>query len=327
MRILFIGGTGVISSACTRVLLDAGHHLTLLTRGASVRPAPPGVEMLHADARRPDQVMLSLQHRTFDAVVNWIAFVPEHVDQDVRIFRGRVGQYVFISSASVYARPARLPITDDAPRANPIWAYSRAKIACEDLLLRAFHDEGFPATIVRPSHTYDPTYIPVHGGYTVVDRMRRGSRVIVHGDGTSPWTLTHHDDFAQRFAPLLGNPSTLGEAYHITSDEVLTWDQIFRTLAEASGAEYQPVFVPSALIAAYDPGWGDSLLGDKSHPSIFDNTKILGLSPDRSPSIPFSRGAAEMIAWHDADPARQHVDAEMDAIMERILDGMDRAKP
>ncbi len=218
-------------------------------------------------------------------------------------------------------------MTEETPLDNPFWQYSRDKIACEARLRRAEREERFPVTIVRPSHTYDATRLPVTGRYTVIDRMRRGREVIVHGDGTSVWTLTHHADFAKGFVGLLGNPGAIGEAVHITSDEWLTWNQIFGILAGAFGTEARIAHVPSELIAAYDPEWGAGLLGDKSHSMIFDNSKIKRLVPDFVCTIPFSRGAAEIAAWFEADPARREVDEGFDRLCDRILDAYAAAWP
>lgn len=324
MKVLFIGGTGVISSACSRLALERGIKLTLLNRGQSQRPIPPGAEVLHADIRDPQAVEATLGAATFDAVVNWIAYTPEHVETDLALFRGRTGQYIFISTASAYLKPAVLPIRECAPLGNPHWAYSRAKIAGEERLLHAFREEGFPVTIVRPSHTYDATKLPMYGRYTVIDRMRRGLPVIVHGDGTSLWVLTHHEDFARGFVGLLGNHRALGEAFHITSDEVLTWNQIFTWLGKAAGAEPHLVHVASETLATFDTEWGTSLLGDKSHSVIFDNSKLRRFVPDYAATIPFAQGAREVIAWHDADPARQVVDPAMNALFERVLAAVER---
>jgi nucleoside-diphosphate-sugar epimerase len=256
----------------------------------------------------------------FDVVVDYLAFTPEQVRFDLEMFRGRVGQYVFISSASAYQTPpARLPITESTPLRNPYWRYSRDKIACEDLLVRAYRDEGFPATIVRPSHTYDHTSLPLQGGWTVIDRMRRGAPIVVHGDGTSPWTLTHHTDFARAFAGLLAEPRAIGDSFHITSDETLTWNQIAGILAAAAGAEPRIVHVPSDVVAALDPEWGASLLGDKAHPLVFDNSKIKSLVPGWEATVPFWRGAREIIAWHDADASRRLVDREIDATIDQLI--------
>ncbi|MDX9955484.1 MAG: NAD-dependent epimerase/dehydratase family protein, partial [Anaerolineae bacterium] len=287
--------------------------------GQSQRPIPPGAEVIHADIRDPGSVVEALGSTTFDVVVDWIAYTPEHVETDLSLFSGRVGQYIFISTASAYLKPAALPILESAPLGNPHWAYSRAKIACEERLMRAFRDEGFPVTLVRPSHTYDATKLPMYGRYTVIDRMRRGQPVIVHGDGTSLWVLTHHEDFARGFVGLLGNHRTLGETFHITSDEVLTWNEIFLWLGRAAGVEPQLVHVASETLAAFDAEWGTSLLGDKSHSVIFDNSKLRRYVPDYAATIPFAQGAREVIAWHDAAPERRVVDPAMNALFDRIL--------
>jgi nucleoside-diphosphate-sugar epimerase len=328
MKVLFIGGTGIISSACARLALERGIELYLLNRGQSSRPAPENARLLQGDIRQPEQVAKLLAGQTFDAVVDWIAFTPQHIEADLNILRGKTGQYVFISSASAYQTPpASLPVTESTPLDNPYWEYSRNKIACEERLLCAYRDEKFPITIVRPSHTYDQTLLPMHGGYTMVDRMRKGKPVIVHGDGTSLWVLTHHADFARGFVGLLGNSHAIGDAFHITSDEWLNWDQIYGLVAQAAGVEPRLVHVPSELIAAYDPEWGASLLGDKSCSMIFDNSKIKRAVPDFVASIPFAEGARRIIQWYDADPARRQVDLAFDALIERILAGYQKAWP
>jgi nucleoside-diphosphate-sugar epimerase len=329
MKILFIGGTGVISSACSRLALERGLELYLLNRGQTMsRPSPAGAKVLRGDIRAPDSVKEALADQTFDVVVNWIAYTPDHIETDLELFRGRAGQYIFISSASAYQTPpASLPVTESTPLDNPYWAYSQAKIACEERLVRAYREEKFPMTIVRPSHTYDRTKIPLHGGYTSIGRMRQGKKVIVHGDGTSLWVLTHHEDFAKAFVGLLGNSRAIGEAFHITSDEVLNWNQIYQIMAQAAGVEAQLVYVPSDLIAAFDPKWGAGLLGDKTQSMIFDNSKIKRLVPDFAATIPFARGAEEIMAWYDADPARQVVDEAWDRMMDRILAAYEAAWP
>lgn len=331
MKVLFIGGTGIISSACSQLAVERGFELYLLNRGRTTRPVPEGARVLQGDIRDPASVEAALGGLglgTFDAVVNWIAFTPEHIGTDLQLFRNRTRQYVFISSASAYQTPPQnLPVLESTPLSNPYWRYSRDKIACEARLTQSYRDEGFPMTIVRPSHTYDRTLLPFDGGYTVVDRMRRGEKVIVHGDGTSLWTLTHHRDFAVGFVGLLGNPHALGEAFHITSDEVLTWNQIFETVARAAGTEARTVHVPSALIAAFDPDWGAGLLGDKAHSMVFDNTKIKRAVPEYRATVPFARGAEEVMAWFDADPARQVVDGERNALMDRIIRAYEGAFP
>ena len=328
MKVLFIGGTGIISSACSQLAIERGIDLYLLNRGQSVRTPPEGAHILHGDIRQPDSACRALGDLTFDAVVNWIAFTTEHIETDLALFRGRTGQYIFISSASAYQTPpASLPVTESTVLDNPRWLYSRDKIACEERLVQAYRAEKFPATIVRPSHTYDKTLLPMDGGWTVVDRMRKGQKVIVHGDGSSLWTLTHHADFARGFVGLLGNPHAIGDAFHITSDELLTWNQIFELVGRAAGAEPCIVHVPSDLIAAYDPDWGDSLLGDKAHSMIFDNSKVKRLVPDFVASIPFARGAEEIIAWYDADPARQVVDEQVDRLIDRIISAQEASQP
>ena len=327
MKVLFIGGTGIISSACSALAVERGIDLTLLNRGkTSKRPVPEGARVVQGDIRDPASVEAALGDKTFDVVVDWVAFVPEHIETDLELFRGRTGQYVFISSASAYRKPpVDLPVTESTLLDNPWWAYSRNKIACEERLVRAFREEKFPMTIVRPSHTYDKTLLPMRGGWTVVERMRQGKPVVVHGDGTSLWVLTHHRDFAHAFVGLLGNPHAIGEPFHITSDEVLSWNQIFRLVAQAAGVdEPELVHVPSDVVARFDADWGASLLGDKTHSMIFDNTKIKRLVPDYAATIPFARGAEEIIAWYEADPARQVIDEEFDALLDKIVKTFER---
>jgi nucleoside-diphosphate-sugar epimerase len=296
-------------------------RVTLLNRGTSrIRPVASGAEVIHADIRDPDTVRDAVKGRDFDVVVDFVAFTPEQVRADIELFGGRTGQYVFISSASAYQKPPRrLPVTESTPLHNPFWRYSRDKAACEDVLVAAYRESGFPVTIVRPSHTYDAASPPLEGGWTQIDRMRRGLPVLVHGDGTSLWTLTHHRDFAQGFVPLLGHPRTVGDSFHITSDDVLTWDQITRALAAAVGAPADIVHVPSAVIAGADPHWGGSLLGDKAHSLVFDNSKLRSVVPGYRAVIPFEQGAREIVDWYDADPDRQQVDTRLDAIMDKLV--------
>jgi nucleoside-diphosphate-sugar epimerase len=322
LRVLFIGGSGTISSACTWLAAERGIDLFVLNRGLSTeRPLPAQVTVLRGDVRDPVSRRDAVRDRDFDAVVDWVAFTPGHVQADIEAFRGRTGQYVFISSASAYQTPpARQPVTESTPLRNPFWQYSRDKIACEDLLTRAYRDEGFPATIVRPSHTYDKTLVPFDGGWTVPGRMRQGRSIVVHGDGTSLWTLTHHADFARGFVPLLGHPRTVGDAFHITSGDVLTWNQIAETLAAAAGTTARIVHVPSDAIAAADPGWGAGLLGDKAHSMIFDNSKLRAVVPDYLATIPFEQGAREIVGWHDEDPSRQRIDMRLDAVMDKLIE-------
>ncbi len=320
LRVLFIGGSGVISAACSRLAVEAGIELFVLNRGkTAIRPLPPGATLLRADIREPASVREEIKGLDFDAVADWVAFTPDQVRNDIELFAGRTRQYVFISSASAYQTPpARVPVTESTPLRNPFWRYSRDKIACEELLTSAYREQGFPVTIIRPSHTYDQTAVPFEGGWTVLGRMLAGRPVIVHGDGTSLWTLTHHEDFARAFVPLLAHPRTLGEAIHITSDDVLTWNQIAEALAAALGVTARLVHVPSDAIAAADPDWGAGLLGDKAHSMVFDNAKLRSLVPGWRAVIPFERGAREIARWHLADPARQVGDARLDAVMDKL---------
>ncbi len=327
MNVLFIGGTGIISSACARLALSQGMDLTVLRRGKSQRHAvPPGASEIRADIRDPVSARAAIGDRCFDVVVQWIGFVPAHIDFDIELFRGRTNQYVFISSASVYQKPpARLPVTESTPLRNPYWQYSRDKIACEERLLDAYRSQGFPVTIVRPSHTYDAGLLPVHGGWTIIDRMRRGLPIIVHGDGTSLWTLTHHEDFARGFVGLLGRSDTIGDAYHITSDETLTWNRIYEILAHAAGVAPNLVHVPSDLIGAFDPEWGASLLGDKAHSMIFDNSKIKRIVSGFSAAAPYCVCGRMQIAWYDQHAEAKLVDDGLNSVIDRILAAYGRA--
>ncbi len=319
MKVLFIGGTGIISSASSQLAIDRGIDLYLLNRGKSSRPVPQGAKVLTADISDLEATKDVLADHEFDAVVDWIAFVPSQVQRDLDLFRGRTGQYVFISSASAYQTPpSNLPIRESTPLDNPHWEYSRNKIACEELMVRAYREEKYPITIIRPSHTYDKTLLPFNHGYTIFQRMLQGKPVVVHGDGTSLWTLTHHADFAKAFVGLLGHSGAIGEALHITSDEWLSWNQIYDIVAQKAGVEARKVHVPSDVIAKHDKGWGDGLLGDKTHSAIFDNSKVKTLVPDFRCSIPFSRGAEEIVDYYLEDPSRGKVEAEKDALEDKL---------
>ncbi|MFN2172628.1 MAG: SDR family oxidoreductase [Candidatus Promineifilaceae bacterium] len=319
MKVLFIGGTGVISTACTKLAASRGIDLYLLNRGQTEQELPPGVTNLIGDINDPNiGEVLSGHH--WDAVVNWIIFSPDEVQRDIELFTGRTRQYIFISSASVYQTPpACLPVKESTMLDNPYWEYSRKKIACEERLVEAYRSDKFPMTIVRPSHTYNPSKLPILGGYTALQRMREGRKILVFSDGTSLWTLTHSKDFAKGFVPLLGNSRAVGDTFHITSDEWLNWNQIYELLGQALGVTPQLVHVPSALIAAYDAEIGAGLLGDKSNSMIFDNSKIKRLVPDFSCTIPFSQGAREIVDWYMADETRQVVDEDLDALMDKII--------
>ena len=261
--------------------------------------------------------------------MDFLAYRPEQVELATSAFAGRTGQYVFIGTAAAYDKPnARLPLTEDAPLANPFWEYARLKIACEERVLQAHRGRGVPTTIVRPSYTYGPTWIPSGFGgqdYTVVDRMRRGLQVVCHGDGTALWGMTHNSDFAVGLVGLLGRSEAIGEAFHITTDELLTWDAIYGAIARAAGVEAKLVHVPSALIAAVVPERGAGLLGDKAHSSVFDNSKLRRLVPEFQPRVTFAEGVARSVAWFDADPSRRVVSAVANDSIERVLAAWGRA--
>ena len=316
---LFIGGNGIISSASSALAVSRGIDLTLLNRGTdSTRPPIAGARHITGSA---ETLAESIGDREFDVVVNFRSFSPESVESDVAVLAGRVGQYVYISSASAYQKPvARLPITESTPLRNPYWQYSRDKIASEEVLIAAYRDSDFPATIVRPSHTYDRTLIPFDGGWTIVDRMRRGKPTVVHGDGTSLWTLTHNTDFAKAFVGLLGHPAAIGDTFQITSHEVLTWNQIATGLGAAAGTTPELVHIASDTIAAAIPEWGPGLLGDKAHSVIFDNAKVRSLVPDFVATTPFWQGAREIIDWYDADKSRRVVDHTLDAALDGLVE-------
>jgi nucleoside-diphosphate-sugar epimerase len=321
MKVLFIGGTGNISSACSELAISKGIDLYHLNRGisADIRNVK-GMKTIISDIRNFEETQKAIQEHTFDVVVDFIAFVPEHIQNDIRLFTGKTKQFIFISSASAYQTPPeKLPITEETPLDNPFWEYSRNKIACEDVLREEFQKSGFPYTIIRPSHTYDKTIIPVVGGYTVLHRMLQGLPVILHGDGTSIWTLTHHTDFAVGLVGLLGKKEAINEAYHITSDEWLTWNGIYTILAKELNVTPHIVHIPSDVIIKYNQVIGDGLLGDKSHSMIFDNSKIKKLVPEFNPQIPFREGAKEIVKWYLENTGRKEPDNEMNSFMDKII--------
>ena len=328
MKILFIGGTGTISSACAQLALARGFELTLLNRGR--QPAHPGARQIKADITDAAATAAALGHEHWDCVVDYIAFAPADVEQRIALFRERTAQFIFISSASAYQKPpASFPITESTPMVNPFWDYSRNKIACEERLMRALREENFPATIVRPSWTYDQTRItvPVNSGknFTVVDRMRRGRPVIVPGDGTSLWTMTHNTDFAKGLVGLLGHQGAVGQTFHITSDEVLTLNQIYEAVAEAAGApKPKLVHIASDFITSCLPEFAGGLHGDKSYSAVFDNSKIKRFVPDFVATTRFRDGMARSVKWFDADPARQEIDAEANAAWDKLIASYER---
>ncbi len=340
MKILFLGGTGIISTACTQLALARGHDTALLNR--SKHTAIAGARSLVADIADAAAVDSALGSEHWDAVVDFIAFDVAAIEQRLALFRGRTRQYVFISSASAYQKPlAHSPITESTPLANPFWDYSRHKIACEDRLLRAHREENFPVTLIRPSLTYGDTVVPLainswgEKSFTAIARLRAGRPLIIPGDGLTLWTITHNSDFAKGLVGLLGRDDTLGHAFHITSDEALTWNQIYQLTAEAAGVpgKYHliddtfprslaaPTFVhiASDFICACEPGMIGTLLGDKSNCALFDNTKIKHFVPDFTCTTRFREGIARTLRWFDADPARQIIDPEANAKWDGIL--------
>ncbi len=322
MKVLYIGGTGNISTASSLKAIDQSIDLYLLNRGTTGVEIP-GAKTLLGDIRNTDEMKVLLKEHTWDVVVNWIAFTPEDIRRNIELFSEKTKQYIFISTASAYQKPPTFPIiTESTPLYNPFWEYSRNKIACEDALMKAYREQDFPVTIVRPSHTYD-TVIPITIGgwteYTAVDRMKNGQKVIIQGDGTSLWTVTHSEDFAKGFNGLLGNHSSIGHAFHITSDEWLTWNQIYQFVADAAGAELNAVHIATDFIDKIAPGEKDGLWGDKAHCGIFDNTKIMNFVPDYTPTIPFSEGIKRTIEWFEKDPKRMVVRAETNTMIDKIL--------
>jgi nucleoside-diphosphate-sugar epimerase len=335
MKILFIGGTGLISTACSELAVQRGMDLTILNRSASTKHSvPAGAALLvgdvHADPARLAELLAGKQ---FDVVVDWIAFTAEDIERDIQLFSGKTRQFIFISSASAYQKPpAHYLITEETPLENPFWQYSRDKIACEQRLMAEYRANGFPVTIVRPSLTYGLSQIPLIMGswafpYTIVDRIKQGKQVIVPGDGSSLWTLTWNGDFAKGFVGLFGRPEALGEAFHITSDEVLTWNQIYQQLGQAIGVEPKIIHIPSDLIAMYSERATGSLIGDKANSVVFDNAKIKNLVPDFKCEVPWSEGVRRALAWHEADPARQELDGELNQLWDTIIAAYERAYP
>ena len=328
MKVLFIGGTGNISTSVSRQAIDRGVELYLLNRGKRIS-AIPGAKSIVGDMTQSKEVESVLKGHTWDAVVNWIAFTEQDIKRDYELFHGRTKQYVFISSASAYQKPLAFPfVTESTPLANPFWQYSRDKIACEMALNSYYRQEQFPITIVRPSLTYD-TVIPVPIGgwmdYTIVDRIKNGKKIIVHGDGTSLFTITHADDFAKGFLGLLSHQQAIGESFHITSDEVLNWNQIYEALAEAVGCEAKVVHIPSDILAAFDEDLRGSLIGDKATSVIFDNTKIKRFVPSFTAIIPLKQGIRRTIKWFEADPARQIIRKETNAWMDKVINQYEKA--
>ena len=336
MKILLIGGTGTISSAITRQLVAGGHELWLINRGNRNGDIPQKVRLVNGDINdHTDEVVAKLGDETFDAVCEFIGFVPEQVARDIKIFSGRTKQYVFISSASAYNKPVRqYVITEGTTLANPHWEYSRNKIACEELLMKAYREDGFPVTIVRPSHTYCERGVPlsVHGlkgSWQVLKRMMEGKPVIVHGDGSSLWTLTWNEDFARGFIGLLGNPQAIGEAFQIMSDESLTWNQIYQTVADALGVPFKPYYVASDFLAAVAPAAYDfegNLLGDKAATVVFDCSKLKRVVPGFCATTRFDQGVRYALAYLRNHPEAQIEDSEFDSWCDQVIEAMENTR-
>jgi nucleoside-diphosphate-sugar epimerase len=331
MKVLFIGGSGTISSAVSQLAVERGIDLYLLNRGKNEQFVPREAKVIKTDIRDRKAASKSLKPHDFDVVVNWIAFVPQHVEADIEFFRGKVGQYIFISSASAYQKPpAHWLITESTPLANPYWQYSRDKIVCEERLMAEYREHGFPVTIVRPSHTYGMTSIPAAINswthpWTLVDRMLKGNKVIIHGDGTTLWTLTHNTDFAKGFIGLIGNVQAIGHAIHITSDEVLTWNQIHTAIAEAAGVKMNPVYIPSDVICKFNPDLTGPLLGDKSCCAVFDNSKIKRFTPDYTATVQFARGIELSLQWFEQDKSRCTIDNDYNQFMDHLIAHYEKA--
>ena len=333
-KALFIGGTGTISTAITaRIAAGSDWELTLLNRGNHSDEVPAGVRQIRADIADEADVARKLAGERWDCVCDFIGFVPGQVERDWRLFRGRTSQYMYISSASAYQKPPRSPfITEETPLENPFWAYSRAKIACEEFLFAKCREEGFPVTVIRPSHTYGDRSVPVgvhgdKGSWQVLKRMLDGKPVIIHGDGSSQWTLTHNTDFARGFVGLMGHPEAIGEAFQITSDETLTWDQIYQAVADALGVELKPYHVASEFLDAVGPyDFRGSLIGDKARTVLFDNTKLKRLVPGMRTEMPFAKGVCQTVRYILAHPELQVPDPDFDAWCDRVIEKLEKAK-
>jgi nucleoside-diphosphate-sugar epimerase len=327
MKVLFIGGSGNISTACSRLASQRGIDLVHFNRGLRRVDLPPDIRTIPGDIKDRQAMAQALASETFDVVVNWIGFDPAQAAADVEMFAGKVKQYIFISSATVYQKPPRhYLVTEETPLDNPFWEYAQKKIATEQFLMEQHRRHGFPVTIVRPSFTYGDTWIPTAFGvdFTSVHRMRQGLPLPVHGDGTSLWVMTHASDFAKGLLGLCGRTDAVGEAFHITSDEVLTWNQVYECLGAVVGGAPNLVHIPSDFIAKVDPAIGAGLLGDKAHSCVFDNSKIKRFVPEFRCSVPLLEGLGRAIAWLDAHPEEQRL--ESNAAVEKILSAWGRAR-
>ena len=323
MRVLFTGGTGNISTACTRAALERNFEVIHLNRGNHPESVPPGVETLKGDGKNPDDVRKAVKGMHFDCVVQWLGYFPSQVEADIDIFAGKTAQYVFISSASAYLKPMVHPVVTESNRmGNPYWEYSQNKVISEQLIEKAGVERDFPWTVVRPAHTYSEVMLPTNFGqrdYTIPQRILDGREIIVHGDGQSIWPLTHADDFATGFIGVLGNPAALGQAFHIVGEEILTWDMILETYGAALGRKPNIVHIPSEYIAAMNPAWGAPMFGERRWSTIFDCSKIKRLSPGFRTAVPLAHGLRKSLAWFDAHPAAKIIDKAADAEFDRIL--------
>ena len=329
MKILFIGGTGNISTQSSKRCIDLGMELTLLTRGKRAVTIA-GANVIVGDINQPD-IQHQLRQQQWDVVVNWIAFNQQDVERDIALFNSNCKQYIFISSASCYQKPLTCPfVTESTPLYNPFWQYSRDKIAGEDALIKAYREHDFPMSIVRPSLTYD-TVIPLPFGawthYNHIKRLQQGKPIIVQGDGTSLFTITHASDFAKGLVGLLGLQQAIGHAVHITSDESLSWDQINIAVAQAVGVKANILHIPSDFICQVEPDYTGTLLGDKSHSVIFDNSKIKRFVPEFCATIPFAKGIKDTVAWFAETPERQHVDQDIEDKIEQIVQAYQKLTP
>ena len=327
MKALFIGGTGTISTEISKLCVRKGWDLTLLNRGSAAERVPESACVLKGDIRNEEEIAALLKDRTFDVVADFIVFTPEDVQRDIRLFTGKTAQYIFISSASAYQKPLASPwITESTPLCNPYWEYSRNKIRCEEILEAAARENGFPFTIVRPSHTYCERGVPaaIHGpkgSFQVLERMRLNKPVIVPGDGTTLWTLTHSRDFAVAFEGLMGNPHAIGDCYQITSDEKLTWNQVYAAIGRALGVTPKLVHMPSELLGRLYPDLVGNLLGDKANNVLFDNTKIKRAVPAFCAVTRFDQGAEEAVRYVYAHPECQIPDPDFDAWCDEVIAG------
>ncbi len=326
LTVLFVGGTGTISASSVRRAIASGMTVFVLNRGnnAKSRDLPDAVRSITADITNPESVVTAIGDLTFDVVVNFLTFDAAGAEQAIGIFRGRTRHYIHISTASLYGKPVlQVPIVESTPIHNRFVSYSRAKIGAEEVFQAAYRDTGFPVTIVRPSHTYDDANPPLPGDWTIFDRIERGAEIVVHGDGTSLWTLTHAEDLAQGLVGLFGNPRAVGEAFHITGDDVYTWDQIYTIVGEALGVEPKLVHVPSELflVGAPDWFWSELLVGDLGHSAIFDNSKIRRFVPGFAPYLTFHRSVARMVAWRSAHPNEVVIDAHVNEVLDRMAQG------